>query len=935
MSRNRSKPDSPAPQRRRISLWKKLLFATVVCVAFFAVVELTLSAMGMPTLIEREDPFRGFSGLVTVFVRDGEVYRTRPGSLPTFNDQSFLANKPANGLRIFCLGGSSSYGFPWGAEIAFTAILGDALAASHPELHVETVNVSGVSYAMHRLNIVADELLAYEPDVFLVYSGHNEFIEPAFFEALKHRSAARTRLEYLLAHTRLYSAMRSGAEDLRRDTPSTSEQFDARVRREESHVYSRQDKEAIVAEYRWRLERLVRRAQAAGVKVVLATVPCNLRDWRPNASTIDMRLGVDAERQRSEAFAAGKRQLNRGDYAAAIVSLEHAAHLAAGHAETQFLLAQSYERMERWDDSRSAYQRASDADASPTRRVSGINEAIRDVPVQHGALLVDVDRIFEQRSEHGLVGFNLIEDYVHPTREGHELIAWNVWKAMEGASWLGNEPVAQRALFDRLLAVRRQRPVTENAAWLYNQGVVLAQQGQKEAAIEKYRQALAASPDYSAAMHNLGKLLKETGKFDEAVELCERLVAIDPANAVSRNVLGNSLQELGRFEEAITHYQEALRLKPDYTDAHFNLGVALQSLRRFEEAVTHYKEALRLKPEYATAHFNLGAALQSLGRFAEAVAHYQEALQLKPDYTDAHFNLGVAQQSLRRFEEAVKHFKEALRLKPDFARAHNECGNGLRRLGRFEEAVAHYQEALRLKPDFAEAHNNCGKGLRHLGRFEEAVAHYKEALRLKPDYVVAHANLGAALQSVGHYEEAVTHYNEALRLKPDFAEAHVNLGSCLQSLGRFEEAIAHHQEALRVKPALAEAHVNLGACLQSLGRFHEAIARYQEALRLKPDYIPARSRIAWLLATCPDAQVRDGQQAVDLAQRMSSATGHRNSAMLDILAAAHAELGSFDEAVRWQEKAVQLAPEPRSEVLRQRLELYRSRKPFREVTQRP
>ena len=165
----------------------------------------------MPTLIEQEDPFLGFSGMVKVFQREGPIYRTQPATRGmTFNDQSFLAEKPANGLRIFCLGGSSSFGFPWGAEAAFTSIVGEALAATHPERQVEAVNASGVSYAMHRLNIVADELLAYKPDVFLVYSGHNEFIEPAFFDALKHRSTLRTRLEYALSYSRVYSGMRLG-----------------------------------------------------------------------------------------------------------------------------------------------------------------------------------------------------------------------------------------------------------------------------------------------------------------------------------------------------------------------------------------------------------------------------------------------------------------------------------------------------------------------------------------------------------------------------------------------------------------------------------------------------------------------------------------------------------------------------------------------------
>jgi len=152
--------ERPSAAKKKLSTSKKLLFSAIVCCGFFGILELVLWVAGVPTPLEQADPFRGFSGLVKVFEREGPNYRTRAASRgSTFNDQSFLATKPADGLRLFCLGGSSSFGFPWGAEAAFTSIVGEALAATHPQRHVEAVNASGVSYAMHPLNIVADELL--------------------------------------------------------------------------------------------------------------------------------------------------------------------------------------------------------------------------------------------------------------------------------------------------------------------------------------------------------------------------------------------------------------------------------------------------------------------------------------------------------------------------------------------------------------------------------------------------------------------------------------------------------------------------------------------------------------------------------------------------------------------------------------------------------
>src|SRR5262249_4356782 len=134
---------------RRIAFRKKCLFSALTCSLVFLLLEVFLWAAGVPTLISREDPLRGFSGLVSGFEREGNVYRTRRAVVETtFNDQSFLADKPAGGLRIFGMGGSSAFGFPWGADVAFTSIVGEAVAAGHPERYVEAVNAAGISYAM-------------------------------------------------------------------------------------------------------------------------------------------------------------------------------------------------------------------------------------------------------------------------------------------------------------------------------------------------------------------------------------------------------------------------------------------------------------------------------------------------------------------------------------------------------------------------------------------------------------------------------------------------------------------------------------------------------------------------------------------------------------------------------------------------------------------
>ena len=152
----------PGLTRRR-----KALYAVAVCVVLFTSAEAALWLAGATPLTHR-----------SLFVREGDRFRTREDLRHvTFNDQTFLASKPPNGYRIFVLGGSSAYGFPRDAGSTFSGQLETLLRESHPDRQIEVVNAAGVSYGMRRVRRVAKELLRHQPDLLIVYSGHNEFVE--------------------------------------------------------------------------------------------------------------------------------------------------------------------------------------------------------------------------------------------------------------------------------------------------------------------------------------------------------------------------------------------------------------------------------------------------------------------------------------------------------------------------------------------------------------------------------------------------------------------------------------------------------------------------------------------------------------------------------------------------------------------------------------
>jgi tetratricopeptide (TPR) repeat protein len=145
--------------------------------------------------------------------------------------------------------------------------------------------------------------------------------------------------------------------------------------------------------------------------------------------------------------------------------------------------------------------------------------------------------------------------------------------------------------------------------------------------------------------------------------------------------------------------------------------------------------------------------------------------------------------------------------------------------------------------------------------------------------------------------------------------------------GRTDDAIAQLRKALEINRDYAEAHDNLGVALAGCGRFGEAVGHYQEALQIEPRYVKALNDLAWLRATCPEAGLRDGPAAIELARRAIGLADAETPEMLDTLAAAYAEAGMFSQATETVSKALDLARQQNKTVLveklRARLCLYR------------
>jgi protein O-mannosyl-transferase len=252
----------------------------------------------------------------------------------------------------------------------------------------------------------------------------------------------------------------------------------------------------------------------------------------------------------------------------------------------------------------------------------------------------------------------------------------------------------------------------------------------------------------------------------------------------------------------------------------------------------------------------------------------------------------------------------------------------------WQNAETLFRRAIAVTKDNYVAHYNLGQTLSAGGRIQEAIEHYYTTLRLKPDHEGAHNNLGLTFALHGQWQEATNHYTAALRASPGNPDVRFNMGIAQMNLGDMTSAVRHLTMTLQQLPSHPLAHRYLGQALAATGHAREAIAEYRKALQVNPSQPEALNNLAWLLATQPDPGLRNGKEAVRLAEQACQLTQFQSPLLLGTLAAAYAEAGQFEHAVQTALLAENTATEQGNNELaskhRAMRENYERRQPYRE-----
>jgi protein O-mannosyl-transferase len=276
-------------------------------------------------------------------------------------------------------------------------------------------------------------------------------------------------------------------------------------------------------------------------------------------------------------------------------------------------------------------------------------------------------------------------------------------------------------------------------------------------------------------------------------------------------------------------------------------------------------------------------------------------------------------------------FAQAIRSTSDNALAHNALGCALRERGADVEAAAQFEQAAAISPQYALALCNHGFILIKLGQFERAEASLRKAAELEPSNAMIWAARGEALRSLHRLDEAAACLQEAMALAPNAERANA-LGAVQAEQGHFQDAVSNFRLSLRLDPGDRRACANLARALHEVGQSAESLRYLRQALELEPNHAQLLRLAAWVAATSPGAGALPNE-AIAWASKATELEAKPDLTSLDVLAAAYADAGRFEEAAGILTKALDLpsarANPARADRLRAHLDLYLAGRPAR------
>ncbi len=424
-------------------------------------------------------------------------------------------------------------------------------------------------------------------------------------------------------------------------------------------------------------------------------------------------------------------------------------------------------------------------------------------------------------------------------------------------------------------------------------------------AIEKYR-----SQDQTrlAELHyERGEVFRYATKFDQAFEQYEKAIELHPNHANAYNSRGICYENQGKFDKALESYNRAIELNPESPIIMTNRGDTYRKTGQNEAAFEDYSKAISMNDQLALPYNQRGLLYNNVGDYQAAISDFQEALKRDPNYGSAQGNLADALRFANQFEEAVNAYSRALISAPLslgllYGRA--EC---YRQLGRQAEAEAGYQTVLSQDKSHDLSWVGLGEIYVQAGQFERAEKQFTKAIEITPDYEHALYRRGFCYGIMRKDRECIADFDKVLELSPKHVNARLFRANSYRDVGEFDNALSDYKRTLDVDPNYEYVFLGRGRCYEIMEQYGNAVIDYGRAIEIDENMTSAWNDRARILAGVTAPGVHDPEAAVKDARQACKLSENSNVNYLETLAMALAATDEFDEAVKTQQQAIELA----------------------------
>ena len=288
--------------------------------------------------------------------------------------------------------------------------------------------------------------------------------------------------------------------------------------------------------------------------------------------------------------------------------------------------------------------------------------------------------------------------------------------------------------------------------------------------------------------------------------------------------------------------------------------------------------------------------------------------------------------SKSNWDGAIAELTDAIKANPDDAWAYTMRGDCYGNKGEVDKAVADLNEAVRLSPGDPSSWHYRGIAYALKHDWDKAVADYTKAIDLGEDDTSIYINRGMANNARERWDDAIRDFDKAIMIDSTVGSTFAYRGYSYSRKGNFEKSMEDFSEAIRLDPNDVTSFATRGSSYFEHGDYAKAFDDLREALSLEPNNPEALNDIAWCLAICPDQSFRNSKQAVEYATKSCEFTKWKEGRTIDTLAAACADAGDFDQAVKYEKQAMtmpDMSDKDRAEA-QERVDLYQQQKPYRE-----